>query len=291
MDNHKTRFSYTEGWLSIGINVVLFILKYTVGILYGSIAIIADAWHSLSDSITSIIIILSTRISKKPPDKEHPFGHERINLIASIIIGVLLFTVAFNFFESSLKKLISKQGATYGIWAILVIIVSILVKEGLARYAFFTFRKTGLEMLKADAWHHRSDALSSLIVLIGILLGRFFWWIDGILGIIISIIIMYTAYEVFKESIGPILGESPDEELIKYVKRICNEVSDIGNLHAHHFHIHNYGTHKELTFHLVFPKDMSIEDCHRIATSIEKRIKKELNIDTTIHLESIDVII
>ena len=289
MDNHKIKLSYTEGWLSIGINIALFILKYIVGILSGSIAITADAWHSLSDSITSIIIILSTKISKKPPDKEHPFGHERITLVASITIGVLLFTVAFNFFESSIKRLIYKQGATYGIWALLVMIVSILVKEGLARYALFTFRKTGLEMLRADAWHHRSDALSSLIVLIGIFLGRFFWWIDGILGIIISIIIMYAAYEVFKESIGPILGEPPDEGLIEDVKRICNDASDIGNLHAHHFHIHNYGTHKELTFHLMFPKDMSIEDCHRIATDIEKRVKKELNIDTTIHLESRDV--
>lgn len=289
MDDQKTRFSYTEGWLSIGINIVLFILKYTVGIFSSSIAITADAWHSLSDSITSIIIILSTKISKKPPDKEHPFGHERINLIASIIIGVLLFTVAFNFFESSIKRLISRQGATYGIWAILVMIISILAKEGLARYALFTFRKTGLEMLKADAWHHRSDALSSLIVLIGIFLGKFFWWIDGILGITISIVIMYAAYEVFKESIGPILGEPPDERLIKHVKRICNEASDIGNLYAHHFHIHNYGTHKELTFHLMFPKNMSIESCHRIATDIEKRIKKELNIETTIHLESRDV--
>ena len=282
----NTTLSYTEGWISISINIILFILKYIAGTLSGSIAIIADAWHSLSDSLTSIIVIVGTKISEKPPDKEHPFGHERAELIASIIIGVLLSIVSVNFFKESVQRLFSEERALYGILSIVVIIISIITKEGLARYALSAYKKTKLEILEADAWHHRSDALSSLIVLIGIFLGKFFWWIDGVLGIIISILIMYASFRVFKNTIDPILGEAPDKGLIEDVKKICNKLSDIGDLHAHHFHIHNYGTYKELIFHLKFPEGMNIKRCHRIATDIEKKIKGELNIDATIHLES-----
>ena len=282
----NTTLSYTEGWISIGVNTALFILKYIAGTLSGSIAIIADAWHSLSDSLTSVIVIVGTKISEKPPDKEHPFGHERAELIASIIIGVLLSVVSASFFKESIEKFLTRERAFYGILSVIAMVVSIITKEALARYALFAHKKTGIEMLQADAWHHRSDALSSLIVLIGICLGRFFWWIDAVLGIIVSILILYASFEVFKNTIDPILGEAPDKELIEDIVKICNELSDIGNLHAHHFHIHNYGTYKELTFHLKFPKEMSIKKCHDIATNIEKRIKKKFNIDATIHLES-----
>lgn len=286
VEKNNKGLPYIEGWFSIGINIALFILKYIVGTLSGSIAIIADAWHSLSDSLTSVIVIIGAKISEKPPDEEHPFGHERITLIASIIIGVLLFVVALGFLNEAIRKLLYKKSASYTSITLIAIFISFILKEGLARYAIFAYKKTGLEMLKADAWHHRSDALSSLVIIIGILIGRSLWWIDGVLGIIISIMIIHASYEVFKNSINPILGVSPDDELINSIKNILDELSDIGDLYVHHFHLHSYGTHKELTFHIMFPKEMSIEKCHKIATDIEKKIKKELNINATIHLES-----
>ncbi len=282
----NTNILYTEGWVSIIINILLFGLKYFAGILSHSVAIIADAWHSLSDSLTSVIVIIGAKISKKPPDEEHPFGHERIELVASIIIGVLLFLVVYEFLQKSITKLLSHESASYNNMALFVIIASIIIKEGLAQYAFFLWRKTGSSILKADGWHHRSDAISSGVVLFGIFLGKYIWWIDSFLGITISMLIGYTAFEIIRDSVSPLLGEAPDETLIKRVREISNIYQDVGNLHAHHFHIHNYGTHKELTFHLIFPKDMSIKKCHEIATDIEKKIEKELGIEATIHLES-----
>ncbi len=282
----NTNILYTEGWVSIIINILLFGLKYFVGISSHSVAIIADAWHSLSDSLTSVILIIGAKISKKPPDEEHPFGHERAELIASIIIGVLLFLVVYEFLQRSIVKLLNHESASYNKIALFVIIASIAIKEVLAQYAFFLWRKTASSMLKADGWHHRSDALSSIVVLIGIFLGKYFWWIDSVLGILISILIGYTAFEIIRDAMDPLLGEAPDKKIIKKVEEFSNMYEDIGNLHAHHFHIHNYGTHKELTFHLVFPQDMPIKKCHEIATDIEKKIEKELGIDATIHLES-----
>ncbi len=282
----NTNILYTEGWVSIIINILPFGLKYFVGISSHSVAIIADAWHSLSDSLTSVILIIGAKVSKKPPDKEHPFGHERAELIASIIIGVLLFLVVYEFLQKSIVKLLSHKTASYNSITFFVIITSILIKEGLAQYAFFLYRKTGSSVLKADGWHHRSDAISSVVVLLGILLGKYIWWIDSFLGIAISMLIGYTAFEIIRDSVSPLLGEAPDETLIEKVRELSNMYQEIGNLHAHHFHIHNYGTHKELTFHLVFPEDMPIKKCHEIATCIEEKIKKELGIEATIHLES-----
>jgi len=286
MKKEHKNISYREGWLSIGINIALFIFKYVAGTLSGSIAIIADAWHSLSDSITSIVVIVGTKVSGKPPDREHPFGHERATLISSIVIGVLLFVVAFGFLEGSIKKLVYRERASYTYFSLYIVLVSILVKELLAQYAMYAYKKTGLEMLKADAWHHRSDALSSSIVLMSILLGKMFWWIDGVAGIVISLLLAHAGYEVFKSSVGPLLGEAPNKELIYYISNLSKEVSDLKTLYAHHFHIHNYGTHKELTFHLKFPDNMTIKECHDIATKIESKIKEELGMEATIHLES-----
>ena len=177
--NKKNRLAYIEGWLSIFTNIILFGLKYWAGIVTGSVAIIADAWHTLSDSISSVIVLIGIKISDKPADKEHPFGHGRAELIASMIIGVLLAIIAFNFVLESIEKLKDHESVVYGKLAIIVTIVSILSKEMLAQYAFWAGRKIKSPILKADGWHHRSDAISSILILIGIFIGKYFWWVDG----------------------------------------------------------------------------------------------------------------
>lgn len=284
MKKNSTFLSYLEGWLSIVINIVLFILKYWVGIVTGSIAIIADAWHTLSDSISSVIVLLSTKISTKPADKEHPFGHGRVEMIASIIIGVLLAIIAFNFLKESILKLINQEAVTYGTFAIVVTVISIVLKETMAQFAFWSSKKTGANVLKADAWHHRSDAISSFIILIGISFANHLWWIDGILGIMVAILIIHLSYKIINESTNTLLGKEPDKNLINEVKKICQErISH--QISTHHFHIHEYGYHSELTFHMELHRNTSLEQAHSIASIIEKEIKDKLDIETTIHLE------
>ena len=163
------------GWVSIFTNLLLFALKYWAGIVTGSVAIIVDAWHTLSDSLSSVIVIISVRISGKPPDKDHPFGHGRADLIASMIIRIMLAVVALNFFIQSFERLMNREAVQFGRIALIAIIISILLKELLAQYAFFASRRTGSKVLRADGWHHRSDAISSVLVLIGIFLDEYFW--------------------------------------------------------------------------------------------------------------------
>jgi cation diffusion facilitator family transporter len=281
---NNTKLAFTEGWLSIITNTLLFGLKYWAGIASGSIAIIADAWHTLSDSVTSIVVIVSAKTSAKPADKEHPFGHGRAEIIGSIVIGVLLAVVAFDFIIESIDKLKSDKDTHFGTLAIVVTILSILMKEGMAQYAFWAAKKSNSKSLKADAWHHRSDAFSSVIILIGIFLDPYFWWIDGVMGIIIAGLLFYGTYEIMKDAIGTLLGEDLDPALINQIKEMALSCYN-NDFNMHHFHLHNYGNHQEITFHIRLDGKLSLNEAHEIADKLEKKIYKELNIVATIHME------
>ncbi len=277
---------YLEGGVSIIINVILFALKYWAGIVSGSIALIADAWHTLSDSLSSVFVIAGVKLSLKKADEKHTFGHGRWEQITAIFIGFLLTVIAYEFFKESVEKFFSGGEANFGTIAIIVTVVSIVVKEGLARFAFYIGRITKNLTIKADGWHHRTDALSSIVVLIGILLKNYFWWVDSVLGVIISFMIMYAAYEIVKEAIDKLLGEGPSDELIKEINEIVNGSAE-NRLFPHHFHIHNYGSHQELTFHIKLENNIDIKTGHEIATDIEKKIKSRLGIEATIHIEPV----
>ncbi|MCL1910819.1 MAG: cation diffusion facilitator family transporter [Leptospirales bacterium] len=273
-----------EGIVSVIVNSLLFILKMWAGIVTGSIALTADAWHTLSDSISSIIVIIAVKLASKRADKEHPFGHGRWEYIASLFIAFFLIIISYDFLKNSIIQFNDKKGVEYGTIAIAVTTISIAAKELLARYAFYIKRQTGDMTVGADAWHHRSDALSSAVVLIGILSAKWFWWIDSALGAIIALAIFYASYKIIKESVTKLLGEEPDHGLID---KITNEVKSIYNddLNLHHFHMHNYVLHKELTFHIKLNKDLSIEKGHEIATAIEDRVKEKFGIVATVHVE------
>ena len=282
MEQRKTKLGYLEGWISMIVNIILFGLKYWAGVVSGSVALIADAWHTLSDSLSSIVVLIGVKISGKPADEEHPFGHGRAELIASVIIAVFLAVIGFNFIKESILKLTSHEMANYGKVAIVVTIISILLKEGTAQFAFWAGKKAQAPSLKADGWHHRTDAISSIIILIGIFLGKHIWWIDGVLGLIVSLMIFYAAYEILKESANSLMGEKPSSDLIKKLRALSKEAAGY-DVKVHHVHIHRYGEHKELTFHIALPDEIELKQAHKIIESIEEKVELRLGMDATIH--------
>lgn len=282
----RKKLTKQEGWLSIIVNILLFGFKYYAGIVSGSLALVADAWHTLSDSISSVFVLISSRYSYKKPDKEHPFGHGRFELITSIFIGILLILIAAGFIKEGIEKLINTEEAHFGLVAIIATVISILLKEALAQYAFWGYRKTDSGPLKADGWHHRSDALSSVVILVGIFVGRFVWWIDALLSIIVALFLMYAAYEIIKNTISNILGEPASPELVNQIEILADRVAGT-KLNLHHLHLHNYVTHKEVTFHICLPNDLKIEEAHKITNAIELSIKDELDIEATVHIDPI----
>jgi len=286
-DIDKKRAGYLEGTVSIFVNTALFALKYWAGIVSGSIALLADAWHTLSDSISSVVVIIGAKLASKQPDKEHPFGHGRWEMVSSIVIAMILVLIAVGFIRDAVSALQTKESANFGTVAVVVTVVSVVVKELMAQYAFRIGRKSGNSSVKADGWHHRTDALSSLVILVGIMFKNRFWWVDGVLGIVVSLMLIYAAYEIMMEAVNKLLGEEPGEDLIKEVQTLMRSLYDY-DLHPHHFHIHNYITTKELTFHIKINNRLSVEEGHAIATAIEELIYEKLQVRSTIHLEPLE---
>lgn len=282
----NNKYINREGWLSIIGNIFLFGIKYWAGVVTGSLALIADAWHTLTDSVSSVIVLIGGKIANKPADDEHPFGHGRAEHIASIIIGVLLAIIAFDFVLSAIEKFGTKEKTSFGTVAWVVTIISIVVKEAMAQYAFWASKKSKSSILKADGWHHRTDALSSVIILIGIAVGKYFWWTDAVLGFVVAIMIGFASYEILSKDIKSLLGESPANELLLAIRKTAQNACD-QPIHLHHIHIHNYGNHTELSCHIKLPPEMTLDEAHDICTKIEEAVFEKFGYISTIHPEPI----
>ena len=276
-----------EGLLSIIVNAALFGAKFWVGMITGSVALMADAWHTMSDSLTSIFVVIAAKLAARKPDKGHPFGHGRWELIATLLIAFILGMIGYEFLVDSIDRFQNRESVVFGTLALVITVVSILIKEALAQYAFWLGRKHDNPVITADGWHHRTDSLSSVVVLIGIIITKFIdglWWMDSVLGIFCALAIFYAAYKIMMEAITRILGEEPKQEFIDELTEEVNKFND-KDMKLHHVHIHNYISHKELTLHIRLDKNMTIEAGHDIATGIEKLIKEKYDMDATIHIE------
>jgi len=275
----------TEGWLSVFLNTFLFFLKYWVGMASGSVAMMADAWHTLSDTLTSVVVLVGFWIKKMPPDKEHPFGHGRAESVASVVIATLLMVVGFSFLRDSVQRLINYQAAAFTTVALLVFLVSTLLKELLARFSLWAGKKINAYSLIADAWHHRSDAIASLLIVVGAYFGRYVWWIDGALGIAVSVVILYTAIELLLQATSIIMGIEPSQELRENIVAIARQVCDDEIQDVHHLHVHQYGDHVEVTFHIRVDPNTTVHEAHDMASKIEQAVREKLHIEATVHVE------
>ena len=276
-----------QALVSVLVNTSLFVLKFWAGVVSGSVALIADAWHTLSDSITSVIVIIGIKLSRKKPTTSHPFGYGRWEQITALVCGFILAVIAYEFTTDAIDRLKHQTAANFGIIAIVVTAFSILVKEGLAQYAFWVYRKTGLITMKAEGWHHRSDALSSIPVLVGIFLAKIFgqtiWWMDGALGIVVALFLLWASYEIIKSAIKKLLGEQISAKLESSIQAYIHE--HFGDYYTHHYHIHSYGDVRELTFHLHVDGNETVEESHLLATKIEQALKSHFHLECTIHIE------
>ncbi|MBN2406267.1 MAG: cation transporter [Elusimicrobia bacterium] len=273
-----------EGWVSIFINTVLFVLKMWAGISVNSVSMVADAWHTISDSLSSIVLVIGFCISGKHADEEHPFGHGRAESIVSVIIVTILAFVGLNFIKESVIKLRSHSPAVLELTGAVIFLVSAAVKELLAQFSFWAARRAESVSLEADGWHHRSDAVVSVLIVAGMFFGRKYSWIDGVMGLVVSFMILAAAYDMMKRVVGSLLGESVGKDLRESIIRIlCLTEPRVKNVH--HIHIHRYGDHVELTLHVILPGDMALDEVHGITNRLEDAVKAGLNMTVTIHAE------
>lgn len=283
------KIAKSEGYIAICGNALLGVFKLWAGHFTGSLAVIADAWETLSDCLSSGVLLIGIKISEKPADPEHPFGHGRAELIASLAIAMMLAGVGFTFVKGGIEKILAGESVDFGWLAFAAMLATIIIKESMAQYAFWAARKTKINSLRADAYHHRSDTLSSAILLVGMLIAKFcgnaLWWMDGALSCVVGILLFRLAWNVLQNAASKLLGSGVSRETEDHIRKICETVSGRNDLDVHHLHCHEYGMHTEITFHIRFDGDMPLRDAHTCADKIEKAIFRELAIDATIHLE------
>ena len=275
---------YVEGIVSIIINTILFIIKYLVGITYNSIAVITESIHTLSDSLTSAVVIISFWIAYKPPDEEHPFGHGRAESVGAIVVGTLLAVTAYELLNESVRRYLSSESMMFNWVLIVVLLLSAGVKELLARWSLRLGIKYDSKALVGDAWHHRSDAILSVLVCLGILLSSYYWWVDSVLGMIVSTLIMFIAIKLVINTSKDIMGYKLPSKLEVEIKDLISSISkDISDIH--HIHIHKYGEHTEITLHIRLPPNMRLSEAHEIASKVEEELKNRYGWEVTVHIE------
>ncbi|MCY6355273.1 cation diffusion facilitator family transporter [Clostridium sp. ZS2-4] len=288
--HHKVResYGYLGGIVGIIVNFILFLIKLSVGLLVKSIAVTADAFNNLSDVLSSIITIAGFKLASKPADEEHPFGHGRIEYISGLIVAFMVMLVGFQFTKSSFDRITNPEKINFQLLPFILLVVSIGAKVWLSIFNKYIGRKIKSSALEASSLDALSDVISSSTVVLSLLLSKWITFpIDGYVGIVVSLFILYSGYSLVKETINPLLGEAPDPEFVKELKQeVLKYESIIG---VHDLIIHNYGPGKGMaSIHAEVPCDMSIVQIHEIIDRAENEISKKLNIFLVIHMDPIN---
>ena len=277
--------------VGIILNAMLAAMKMAVGLISGSLAILADGINNLSDAGSSGVTFISFKIASKPADRDHPFGHARIEYVASLIVSFLIINVGFDLFADSVKGIFnSGNGIDVGALVIAVLAVSIVMKLWLAGFYASIAKKLGSSVIKAAALDSLSDCISTSAVLISSIVIRYtgFVVIDSVMGLIVSGLIVYAGLNILLENKNSILGEAPVESTITAIESIVADYPEIVGIHD--MLVHNYGPgHNFASFHAEVNGDDNVFELHDTIDNIEKRIFTELDIQCTIHLDPINL--
>ncbi len=285
--NNRKAIGYFEGWVSIVINLIISAIKGFYAAISGSIALLADAVHSLSDVISSVIVIVAFKYSTKGADSKHPFGHGRIENIASIIIATLLMVVSFEFLMDSIERIIHPKAIQINIWILIILTITILLKELLARLSIFLGKMINSSSLMAEGYHHRTDAISTIIVIIGFIATKYnIYYADGIVGIIVSIFILHTAIDLVKDASKDLIGEKASPEIFNKIIEITKTFPEV--LGAHDIIVHNFGNLYSISLHIEISDTIDILQAHTLAEKVEKKISGEFPGHTVVHIDPIN---
>lgn len=289
ISNKQVRESYgiLSGILGIMCNLFLFIIKLTIGFYINSIAVISDAFNNLSDLGSSLITIISAKMSNRPADNEHPYGHGRIEYISSLILAFIIFSVGMQLFKTSFSKILSPEKVLYNPLVIIILIISVLVKLWMFSYNNYISKIINSSINKATAYDSLSDAVATSALIVTTFIGK--WTelpIDGVAGLIISLLILYTGFSIAKDTVNLLLGSSPDPELVNEINTMILEGKYI--IGTHDLNVHDYGPGRIIaSIHAEVPDDISIVDIHDVIDDLEKKILDELGVNLVIHMDPI----
>lgn len=291
ISNEKVRGKYIflGGIVGILSNLLLFLIKLSVGLITSSIAIMADAFNNLSDAGSSIITIVGFKLSDKPADAEHPFGHGRMEYISALIVSFMVMLVGFEFVKSSVERIFNPIKIEFETIPFVLLLISILIKLWLSHFNKFIGNKIDSSALKAASTDALGDVFTSSSVAISFLVSKFTSFpIDGYLGTLVALFILYSGFSLTKETLNPLLGEAPDPELVQKIKDMVLSYDKITGVHD--LIIHNYGPCRCMaSIHAEVPSNISIMEIHEIIDKAEREISEKLKIYLVIHMDPIAI--
>lgn len=261
-------------------NIALFLIKLIGGILANSQALISDAINSAFDIVSGIIVLMGAKIASKKPDKDHPYGHERFESVATIILSIVLLITAIFIGNTAIESLINgdyKNNITPGILSIIAAIISIIIKEVLFWYTKYNADKINSVSLKTEAWDHRADVIATIGALLGIILTRFgFMAGDVIASLIVCIFIAKTAITAFIEAISQMVDKSCDEKLLKEIRKTIKEVEGVMGIDL--LHVRTFGNRLYVDLEISADGNIKLYEAHNIAQNVHDKIEKEFPI-------------
>lgn len=285
----RTRCGLLSGITGIILNIILVAGKLTVGIIAGSVAIIADAINNFSDAASSVITLAGFKLAGQKPDKEHPFGHGRIEYVAGLIVSVLIIFMGFELAWSSIEKIITPEAAEFSYAAMGVLIAAILVKFWLFYFNRKIAKRINSPSIAATASDSISDVIATGVVLAALIAGQYTTFpIDGVAGVIVAIFIFKAGWGAVKTTQAPLLGRPMSKELADAIDKLALEHENI--LGIHDLIYHDYGPGRAIvSFHAEVPADGNLMETHEMIDHVEREIREKFGIEAVIHMDPIVV--
>ncbi len=284
----RKKYGILCGCFGIFLNILLFIAKFIAGTISYSVAMIADAFNNLSDAASSIVQILGFKLSSKKPDPEHPFGHGRIEYISGLIISFLILLMGFELLKSSIESFFAPKQISVNLISIIIMICSILIKFYMYYYNHSIAKKINSVTMEATAKDSLSDTISTIVVIISVIASKYTTFpVDAIAGLIVGLFILKAGYESSKDTIEPLLGNSPTKEFVEEIEKELLYHKPI--LAMHDLVVHDYGPGRRMiSLHAEVPGNRDIFELHDVIDNAEVNIAKKFNCSVVIHMDPVD---
>jgi cation diffusion facilitator family transporter len=283
-NNHvRAKHGQLAGWTSISAMLVLFVVKMGLGIRAGSVSVVANAFHLLSHLANSVILVVSFRMAARPATAKTPYGHGRMEHVAPLIMSIFLFVSGIQIAEQSVHQAVEPHDVHY--WNALpwILLATIIIKQWLAQFVRYLGKRVDSHAILVNAFHHTIEAVMSLTVIAGLVAGHYFHKpeVDGYIGILVSLWLLYLGFAHGREAIVPLLGKAPSRELIQKIRETAKSVDGVEDVHE--IIVHDYGTMYTISLHLEIPEKFGPAEIHEITERCEAKLRVTFRGETTAH--------
>ena len=285
----RGRYTRLTGTLGIIVNSVLCVIKIVLGLAIHSIAVVADGAHDMADSVAAVITLIGARIARKPADKDHPYGHARVEYLCSLVVSAIVLIVGAELLKNSIDKCIHPQPTDFSWLMVGFMLFAIILKGSQALFTIATGKHINSLPVIAAGTDNRNDVITSIIIVIGMLIHHFASLdLDGYMGCIVSLFILYSGVMLIKETISPLLGEPPDRETVDEIHEIIMAHPEV--IGVHDLVIYNYGPGRTFaSFHAEVDSRGDILEIHDVIDQIEQELQQKMNINAACHMDPVVV--